>query len=224
MLCSIIHDITHRKLAEDNLRKSESMIRAMIDATTSLVYLFDLKGTILDMNQAGARLFKKTSEEMIGKNFKFFFKDIDYSRLSWLVRQVKDTKKSVSYQRIRDDRYYDVSLYPVFNKKEEVTRVCVFAKDITDLKQTEKVLAAIETAGAICHEMNQPLQVILGNLELLKMNIEENDPNHKFINALMAQTDRLGKITQKLTHITRYETKEYIKGTIFDIDKSTTTE
>ncbi|MFH2058748.1 MAG: PAS domain S-box protein [Pseudomonadota bacterium] len=221
MLCSIIHDITHRKLAEDTLKKSENMIRTMINATDSMVYLFDLKGKILDMNQEGARLFKKNSEEMIGKNFKPFFSESDFSRLTWLVKKVKDTKESLSYQRTRDDRYFEVSLYPVFNKKEEVTRICVFAKDITDLKQTEKVLAAIETAGGICHEMNQPLQVILGNLELLKMNVKGNDPNLKFINALMAQTDRLGKITQKLTHITRYETKKYIKGTIFDIDRST---
>ena len=36
----------------------------------------------------------------------------------------------------------------------------------------------------------------------------------------MTQTEKLGEITKKLTNITRYETKAYIKGTIFDIDNS----
>jgi len=81
-------------------------------------------------------------------------------------------------------------------------------------------LAAIETAGGICHEMNQPLQVILGNLEILKMNLKKNDPNLKLINVILSQTQKIGLITKKLTHITRYETKGYMKGTIFDIDKS----
>jgi hypothetical protein len=37
------------------------------------------------------------------------------------------------------------------------------------------------------------------------------------------QTEKLGRITKKLAHITHYETKGYIKGTIFDIDKSSET-
>jgi signal transduction histidine kinase len=101
-----------------------------------------------------------------------------------------------------------------------VDRICAFTGDITDLKKTERVFTAIETAGGICHEMNQPLQVILGNLELLKLKIGEDDPNIKLINTILSQTEKIGMITKKLTHITRYETKKYVKGTIFDIDRS----
>ena len=89
---------------------------------------------------------------------------------------------------------------------------------------SEKVMAAIETAGAVCHEMNQPLQVILGNLEILKMNLKEDDPNLDIVQSLMTQTEKLGNITKQLTNITRYETKSYIRGTIFDIDRSSSPE
>ena len=68
--------------------------------------------------------------------------------------------------------------------------------------------------------MNQPLQVILGNLELCTLNMKKNDPNLNLINTAMSHTQKLGNITKKLTNITRYETKEYIKGTILDIDRS----
>ncbi len=54
------------------LKKSESTIRAMINATDSLIYLFDIKGIIINLNTPGALLFNKTPKEMIGKKFKNF--------------------------------------------------------------------------------------------------------------------------------------------------------
>jgi len=220
VLYSIVHDISEKKMAQETLKKSESTIRAMINATKSMVYLFDIKGVIKNLNTPGALLFDKSPDEMIGKSFKKFLGENDFSRLSVLVRDVVENQEPVSYQKERKGRYYDVHLYPVFNEFDQVDRICVFANDITDLKQTEKAFAAIETAGAICHEMNQPLQVILGSLEIMKMTMEKNDPNLTLINTLLSQTEKLGQITKKLAHITRYETKEYVKGTIFDIDKS----
>ncbi len=223
VLYSIIHDISDKKLSQETLKKSESTIRAMINATRSLVYLFDIQGDIINLNIPGALLFDKRPDEMIGKNFKTFFGEQDFSKLSLLVDEVVENQDPISYQKERRGRYFDVHLYPVFNESDQVDRICVFANDITDLKKTEKVFAAIETAGGICHEMNQPLQVILGNLELLRINLEEDDPNQNLINTALLQTEKLGRITKKLAHITHYETKGYIKGTIFDIDKSSET-
>jgi len=220
VLYSIVHDISEKKLAQETLKKSESTIRAMINATRSLVYLFDIQGNIINLNTPGALLFDKRPDEMIGKNFKTFFGENDFSKLGLLVNEVVENQDPISYQKERRGRYFDVHLYPVFNESDQVDRICVFANDITDLKKTEKVFAAIETAGGICHEMNQPLQVILGNLELMRMNMEKEDPNRNLINTALAQTEKLGWITKKLAHITHYETKGYAKGTIFDIDKS----
>lgn len=220
VLYSIIHDIREKKLARETLIKRESTIRAMINATSSLVYLFDIKGNIINLNTPGALLFNKSPEEMIGKNFKIFFSENDFSRLKLLVNEVVQTHNPINYRKDRNEKYYDVNLYPVFNESNHVDRICVFANDITDLKKTEKAFAAIETAGGICHEMNQPLQVILGNLELLKLNIKDDDKNIALINKVLSQTQRLGLITKKLTNITQYKTKQYLKGTIFDIDKS----
>ncbi len=220
VLYSIIHDISEKKQVQETLRNSESTIRAMINATSSLVYLFDIKGNIINLNTPGALLFNKSPLEMIGKNFKTFFGENDFSRLKLLVDEVAETYDPISYQKDRNGRYYDVNLYPVFNKSNKVDRICVFANDVTDLKKTEKVFAAIETAGGICHEMNQPLQVILGNIELIKMNTDAEDPNMECLDIILSQMEKLGAITKKLTNITRYETKEYIKGTIFDIDRS----
>lgn len=219
-LCSIIHDITGIKQDQAALKESESTIRTMINTTSSLVFLFNVDGTIIKVNTAGAKLLGRTPDEMIGENYRIFFEENDYSRIKAMVDEVVRTQSSVNYQKERDGRFYDINLHPMLGDSKPSDKICAFATDITDIKKTEKVLAAIETAGAICHEMNQPLQVIFGNLELLKMGTESDSPNFKFIENILQQAEKLGMITKKLTHITHYETKAYMQGTIFDIDRS----
>ena len=83
-----------------------------------------------------------------------------------------------------------------------------------------KLQGAIELAGAVCHEINQPLMAISGYSKLISMGISENDPLNEKITKIMGQIDRLGQITQKLMRITRYETTNYLEEKIIDIDKA----
>ncbi|OEU69011.1 MAG: hypothetical protein BA867_02975 [Desulfobacterales bacterium S5133MH16] len=87
--------------------------------------------------------------------------------------------------------------------------------------ETEKLQAIIEMAAAVCHELNQPLQSISGYCELLMMDLEEGDQSYKQIKGIKGQVDRAGKITKKLMRVKRYETKDYLKGKIIDIDRAT---
>ena len=87
--------------------------------------------------------------------------------------------------------------------------------------QKEKLQGIMEMAGAVCHEMNQPLMGIFGYSELISMGLAETDPLKEGILKIKEQVDKLGEITKKLMKITRYETKEYLDGKIVDIDKST---
>ncbi len=86
--------------------------------------------------------------------------------------------------------------------------------------QREKLQSVIEIAGAICHEMNQPMQAISGHSELLLMDISEDNSQFNDIKAIKEQVGRMGDITRKLMRIARYETKDYLKGKIVDIDKA----
>ena len=88
------------------------------------------------------------------------------------------------------------------------------------LIEKEKLQGIIEMAGAVCHELNQPLQVVSGISELLTMDIQENNPLYKKMAMLKEQTERMGEITLKLAKITSYETRDYLEGKIVDIDKS----
>ena len=75
-------------------------------------------------------------------------------------------------------------------------------------------------AGAVCHELNQPLQVVSGNTELLLMDITEDNPLYGNIKTIKEQVHLMGEITKKLMKVTKYRTKDYLTSKIIDIDKA----
>jgi nitrogen fixation/metabolism regulation signal transduction histidine kinase len=113
---------------------------------------------------------------------------------------------------------------------EEQDVVLLAMEDITDMKimETEnleksKLVAAINTAGAVCHEMNQPLQVISAHLDMFELKKRKNIPcDNTHFDAMRQQIERLAIITRKLQNIKRFASMSYTEGTdIMDLDKST---
>jgi PAS domain S-box-containing protein len=86
-----------------------------------------------------------------------------------------------------------------------------------DAYERERLQGVLEMAGAVCHEINQPLQAILGYSELLLMGSSE-DMTINNLEAIKSQASHLGKITKKLSNITHYKTVDYPGNTkIVDI-------
>ena len=87
--------------------------------------------------------------------------------------------------------------------------------------QRERLEGVIEMAGAACHELNQPLQTLFGYSHLLSEDLPKDSLLLEQIEKIKNSIEQMGKITRKIMHITRYETKEYIEGfKIIDIDKA----
>ena len=93
------------------------------------------------------------------------------------------------------------------------------------LRKKEKLQGVLEMAGAVCHEINQPLQAVSGYAELLMMKVPEDDPNHRMAQQIKAGVDRIGQLTSKIMGISTYKAKAYMKDrcTIVDIDGASST-
>ena len=72
--------------------------------------------------------------------------------------------------------------------------------------EKEKLHGVLEMAGAICHEINQPLQTILGYSALFD---QPEAIGAKELNQIREQATRIGEITKRLAMITRYKTIPY---------------
>ncbi len=84
--------------------------------------------------------------------------------------------------------------------------------------EKERLQGVLEMAGAVCHEINQPLQAILGYSELLLLSSKPDELKDNKLMSIKSQASRLGEITKKLSTITHYRTLDYPGNTkIVDI-------
>ena len=92
----------------------------------------------------------------------------------------------------------------------------------TELMEREKFKGVIEMAGAVCHELNQPLQSVSGFSELLLLNMTQKDPKYGILENIKTQIDRIALLTRKIMQTTGYMTKDYMNGKsrIVDIERS----
>jgi hypothetical protein len=102
---------------------------------------------------------------------------------------------------------------------EDTTQAKIFEQ--TKIEK-ERLDAVIKTAGAVCHEINQPLMCIMGYSEFLLDDINPENEQYANLMEIKTQAERLGAITKKLMTITRYKTKNYLKGSILDIENAST--
>lgn len=89
------------------------------------------------------------------------------------------------------------------------------------LAEEEKLKGVLETAGGVCHELNQPLQFVLGAVQLLMLDVSPDSSLYANLDTIRARIEQMGEITRKLAEITRLRTRKYVGGKdIIDIDQS----
>ncbi len=89
-----------------------------------------------------------------------------------------------------------------------------------ELRDKDKLEGVIEMARAVCHELNQPLQMIVGNTEILMMKDIDKETVNKRVKLIKEQVDRMGEMTGNLIKIASYKTMHMPQGKVIDIEKS----
>ena len=89
-----------------------------------------------------------------------------------------------------------------------------------EMREREKLQGVLEMAGAVCHELNQPLQIVSGFSEMLLLDADAGDKNSETLKTIKDGIDRIGELTRRIMKITRYQAKPYLKGRIVDIEQA----
>jgi len=137
-------DTTDRKKAEEALRESEEKARVLLNAPEDVIVLTDLKGTVLEVNEASARRFGKLREEMIGSNvFDLFPPELAERRKATRDEMVRSAKPVHIVDENMGD-WFDTIVYPVLDSEGRVKRLAAFARNITERKRAEEALRESE--------------------------------------------------------------------------------
>lgn len=107
--------------------------------------------------------------------------------------------------------------------------ICYFM-DISKIKQAEddrlekeKLLSVLEIAGAVGHELNNPLQIVLTGTERLAPAPDADPRQANLYRLLKKNVEKMRETIHKFNNITQYATKAYVDGKkIIDIDKAST--
>lgn len=88
------------------------------------------------------------------------------------------------------------------------------------LIEKERLKALLQMAGATAHELNQPLTVLLCNIELMIAHRDDPEKLDQYVAKIENAGERISDIVKKIQNIRRYETKPYAgTSSIISIDQ-----
>ena len=220
--------------AEASLRWSNEIVSSILSASPIGIGLVENR-IIKRINGALMRMFRFESEaDCIGQSARIMYpSEEDFQRVGdFIYNYLKAGKEAwldVMFQRKDGTTFWGHLKVNTLHPTDPMQRATFTISDISwrkraenKLLQNEKLQAIVEMAGAVCHEMNQPMQLALVELaELLTMDTCTKKEIERKVARIREPLNTLRDMSRKLMHITRYETRDYVEGErIIDIDRS----
>jgi len=152
----VVSDISDRKRAEEALRDSLETASAMLNAATESFALVDTEGIVLAANETFARRLGTTLDAIIGTSAYGYLSPELADRRRERLGEVIRNGHPLRFTDERAGRWFEQSIYPIFDSRGKVGRLVIYAQDITDrrrseeaLKQSEALLKSIFQAAPI---------------------------------------------------------------------------
>ncbi len=208
----------------------EDNYRQLFELSPSGIILENRQGIIVDANPSFCRTMGYKREELIGKHVHILAHPEVRGQVNTNIAQLlagRTLKHNVkSMHKDGTIRYMELNETKVTLPDGEEGILCI-AEDVTDRVrmheeqlQKEKFRGTLEMAGAVCHELNQPLTTIFITTDLL-LDFPKQPNIREMLTVIKNEAMRIGKLTDKLMRITKYETRDYVNGSkIVDIDKA----
>lgn len=99
--------------------------------------------------------------------------------------------------------------------------VCKRRRLSEKLRESDKLKAALQLSGAVCHDMAQPLQALYGALALAEL-YATSDKSRDNLELVKFSLNRLKESLGRLSRIRKFKTVKYVDGVkIIDLDAST---
>jgi len=238
LLARSIRYAIERKRIENDLRMSEMRYRILFNSIDDAICVFEIDDTLMpskhiEVNDAACKKLGYTREEFLNLTIDKVLAPKYQSDLLLYYEKLVANKKILFETTLlkKSGEKLSVEINSLIFDLQGKTFVLCVARDISERKRAEaerltveRLQGVIELAGAVCHEVNQPLQIISGLTDLLTFDDMENDSldneHRQIYHEIKNEINRMSEMNKKIMKITKYETKEYLDRKIIDIDKS----
>jgi PAS domain S-box-containing protein len=176
-----------------SIPNASDILLAVIDATPDAIFVKDLDGRYVLVNQAAAKFLRLTPDEVIGKNDFELYPEETARRFVQDDKTVLESGQAMSFEGVATSsagtQAYLVTKGVYRDKSGTILGIYGISHDITELRsaqdsleqtrqalfRSQKMEAVGQLTGGIAHDFNNILMVILGNLELLRMRLPHVD-------------------------------------------------
>lgn len=157
-------DITERKKAVEELKRSEETSTALLNSFIDSALLLEANGKVLALNERSAKHYNKSKEALIGVNiFDLMEPKVAEQRIQKLT-EAKEFKRTIRFEDQRAGMWFDNVVCPIFDEHENIFRYAVYATDITERRKTEEALKLSEEKFSKAF-INSPNAITLSSLE-----------------------------------------------------------
>jgi PAS domain S-box-containing protein len=215
-------DITERKEAEEELRRSEQRLHATVNAAPVVLFALDLAGVFTF--SAGRRLqgLGLKPGEVVGQSV--FDRYCDYPEILDHVRRALSGEEFTAIDKLPQlQLIYETRWAPARDSAGYPFGVIGISTDITELVQLQEQVRSMQQleaigrlAGGIAHDFNNLMNIVLGHAQLLSA---ESGLTERGKNGL-GQIRRAGERAAALAHqLLAFSRKQVLQPTVLNLNE-----
>jgi two-component system, cell cycle sensor histidine kinase and response regulator CckA len=229
---SIKRDVTERKRAAEELARREERYRALITATTSIVWTTDPEGRFSEPQASWEEYTGQPWQEHAGFGWldAVHPDDRDSVRASWLrareKRTIYEARGRVWMEAHRRYRHFVTRAAPVLASDGSVREWIGTVTDVEDrwlaeerLRQAERMESVGRLAGGVAHEANNQMTVVLGASEFLLRRLKAPEARED-VEHIRRAAHRTAAITRQLLAFSR---RQVLQPQIVDLNAAVRT-
>lgn len=192
-------------------RQSKQMETIMLHMTDGII-AFDIEGKIIHVNPAAKTLLELKDEGTFEEIFdKFNVDDINLEKIIYLENWTSSERKiSVG------DKTINLFFAPFKNENDRPGGVIVVIQDITEHVRLDSMRKRF--VADVSHELKTPITSIMGYADTLLSTEVDEEINHKFLDRISKEAERMSVLVTDLLTLSRYDTsKTKVNKTEFDL-------
>jgi len=222
-----VADITTRKKAEIELKNSEQFNRSIFENSPDCIKVLELDGTLSRMNTNGLCILEVDDFEYFAGRQWVDFWDGDENELAYQAVQSAAKGKPSRFEGFcktakGTDKYWDVSVAPVFDAEGKPNRLISTSRDLTERREGERereeLLKREQTArrdaeianrmrdeflATVSHELRAPLSSILGWARLMEKGKLDETTRQKAVGTIVRNAESQNRLIEDLLDVSR---------------------
>jgi len=209
-LIGISRDITERKQADEEIRKSQQKLRLHVDLTPLAAIEWDTNFCITAWNPSAERIFGYSRREALGQHARLiiapeFREHVEHVWAALLGGNggARSTNDNVT----KDGRTISCEWYntPLVDDEGKVLGIASLVLDVTErvaledrLRQSHKMEAIGQLAGGVAHDFNNLLTIIMCYADILRAGLPSESRLSEATVQIRSAADRAAGITRQL--------------------------